>query len=235
MSVPRSVPQVVSMTLLLIGLLGSGAASAAQLPAPAGSPEQAVSTSQPAPRVLHGITIGPDGQPAADVPIALHLITETGGALVEEVASGVDGRFTIAAPDGPEDALYFVAARYEGELYIGPTFRPPFPTDSEYVVQVGVEETSAARMARGVSPDAVFVRPPASPWRWGIAFAVFVTLALVVTMLLLRARGPQPRRRILIRIAELDEDHEVGGADGAADDEYVAQRTELIERLRALG
>jgi hypothetical protein len=184
--------------------------------------------------VLRGVTIGPDGTPAPGVPIALHRVTDTGGALVRDVITDEEGRFTISAgADEPEDALYFVAARYEGGLFIGPTFRPPFPDDSEYVVQVGVDETSAARMARGVSPDQVFVRPPASPWRWGIALGVLVTLAVVCVILLLRMRGPQPRRRILISIAELDEDHATG--ETASEDDYLSRREDLVERLRALG
>jgi hypothetical protein len=204
----------------------TGDASATATPASAGG--------QPGGRVLRGVTIGPDGAPAPGVPIALHRVTETGGALVQDVITDEAGRFAITADDEADDALYFVAARYEGGLYIGPTFRPPFPEDSEYVVQVGVEETSAARMARGVSPDQVFVRPPASPWRWGIAFGVLVTLIVVGIILLLRMRGPEPRRRILISIAELDEDH-AAGETASEEHDYLSRREELVERLRALG
>jgi hypothetical protein len=239
-------------------MLAAPAAAVARLPAPgaAQQPGTVPAAGADSGRLLQGVVIGPDGNVVPGVPIALHRVAESGGAMVDEVGSDSIGRFTInVAEDDPADALYFVAARYQGELYIGPSFRPPFPEGSEYVVQVGIAETSASRIMSGVDADGVIIRPPASPWRWGIAAVVAAALIGFVVAIIIRARGPGTRRRLLIRVAELDEAHaaEYGAAagdaawaetgvaaapaarqDDATHEEYLARRDELIEQIRAL-
>jgi 5-hydroxyisourate hydrolase-like protein (transthyretin family) len=196
-----------------------------QEPAPAAAAAQGAQT------ILRGLVIDAQGNPAPGVPIALHRVAEAGGALVAQVTSEADGSFMIPVPDSePVEAMYFVAARHDGEFYIGPSLRRPFPVDSEYVVQIGVEATSASRMAQGVRPDEVFIRPPSSPWRWGIALTVFIATALFALFLLMRMRGPDPRRRLLIRIAELDEEQH--GGEALPDEAYRAERDDLFDRLR---
>lgn len=232
--------------LLVAGLCAPTPSPAAAMTAGAAN----TALQAPASQVLNGVVVDAAGNPVAAVPIALHRVVETGGAMVENVASDSAGQFSIRLrEDEPTGALYFVAARYEGELFIGPTFRPPFPDGAQYVVQVGLDATSAARMARGVDPGDVFVRPPASPWRWGIAATVLVAVIGLVAVLIVRARGPDTRRRLLIRIAELDEERAAPRADGSAEGgnaaaveapartsdegEYRALRDDLLDRLRS--
>jgi hypothetical protein len=241
--IPRSIAAVVLLLVAGAPLVGAASAQdAVTQPAPAGGR---------ADQLLVGLVIDADGEPVAAVPVALHRVTGGGGALVDNVTTDDHGRFRIAVPDADPDAVLFVAARYRGELYIGPALRAPFPEDADYVLQVGVEETSAAAIMRATEPAPVAMRPPASPLRWGIAVAVFAALAAVSFLLIRRARGPDARRRLLIRIAELDNAYERdvangSGADAGAEpdgrnhaaagsqEEYFERRQELVGRLRAL-
>lgn len=176
---------------------------------------------------LRGIVLDEHGAPVQDVPLALHRISDDGGMLVADATSDAAGRFRMAIVGSADDGnIYFVTARYRGELYIGPTFRPPIPGDAEYVVQVGIEEASASAMMRGTG--GVVVGPPPSPWRAAL-FGVFAIALLVAAALALRrVAGPAPRRRLLIRIARLDEEYAAAGPT----DEYFAERERLLDRLR---
>jgi hypothetical protein len=182
--------------------------------------------------VLRGLVLDERGAPAAGVPVALHRIAETGGALVEEATSDADGRFALHVGEpATSEAIFFVVARYHDELYIGPTFRPPFPADAEYVMHVGVEEASASAITRGAGQ--VAVAPPASPWRYALLGLLAVAFVAVAGTALARASGPPARRRLLIRIARLDED--IAAADGTAPADSLAERNRLLERLRSVG
>jgi hypothetical protein len=183
-------------------------------------------------QVLRGVVLDETGAPAREVPLGLHRIGEDGGTFVADATSDADGRFEmrVDAAASAED-IYFVTARYRDELYIGPTFRPPFPQDANYVVQVGLEETSASALMRGAV--GVVVGPPPSPWRWALFGLFAVALLAVGAALLQRAAGPAPRRRLLIRIARLDEEYAgVGRAEGLED--YHAERERLLDRLRTV-
>jgi hypothetical protein len=179
---------------------------------------------------LRGMVIDAAGEPAAGVPVALHRITDAGGALVDDAVSDADGRFAISVAGDLPDAIYFVAARYGDELYIGPTFRAPFPTAAEYVVQVGVPGTSASALVRGERAGDVVVATPPSLWRWALAAVVLLGIIVVGLLIIARAAGPPDRRRLLIRIARLDE---AAAASDPDDPEYLLQRERLLDRLRA--
>jgi hypothetical protein len=178
--------------------------------------------------VLRGIVLDETGAPSAGVPVALHRITDAGGGLVENATSDEAGRFELRLADEALDAVYFVAARYREELYIGPTFRPPFPEASDYVVQVGLEEASASALLRGTD---VTIAPPPSPWRWALLGVLILAFLIGAAVLVRRVVGPAPRRRLLIRIAELDEAL-AGSDDQAETDARQLERDRLFERLR---
>lgn len=220
---------------LALTLVTAAPALAAQSPVPpeppAGVQSEARTATQPDSQgelLLSGVVIDENGAPAAGVPVALHRITDVGGSLVENTESDETGRFQMRIAAAAVDAVYFVAARYRDEMYIGPTFRGPFPDAADYVVQVGIEEASASALIRG---GEVTVGPPPSAWRWAL-FAVIASAFLLVALLLLRrAFGPAPRRRLLIRIARLDETM-AAVDDAEAREAYRTQRERLFERLR---
>lgn len=68
---------------------------------------------------IDGVALGPDGQPLADVPVALHRVGGGAGAFAGSTVTGDDGRFRFLIED-PDSALYFAAMRYDGRMYIGP-------------------------------------------------------------------------------------------------------------------
>jgi hypothetical protein len=61
--------------------------------------------------------------------------------MLGEALTDADGAFVLTA-DGPvqPDAVYFVATRLGGQLFIGPMLRPPL-TDLEYVLEAGAGAT----------------------------------------------------------------------------------------------
>jgi hypothetical protein len=159
--------------------------------------------------VLSGRVLGPGGQPVADHAVLLHRVTDEGGAKLAEGTTGADGAFTLrAAGDGPPNAVFFVAARFEGKLYVGPLLKPPFPDDGSYVVQVGVPGVGAVTDIAGGPAGAPVSAPAAAiPARPGAPFALVLLIAAITggALLSVHGLGPSRRRRALIALAELDE------------------------------
>jgi hypothetical protein len=183
-------------------------------------------------QVLRGVVLDESGAPAPGIPLGLHRIGDDGGTFVADATSDAAGRFEMRVEAAASaEHIYFVTARYRDELYIGPTFRPPFPQDADYVVQVGLEETSASALMRGAG--GVVVGPPPSPWRWALLGLFAVALLAATAVLLRRAAGPAPRRRLLIRIARLDEEY-AGAGNAEALEDYRTERDRLLDRLRAI-
>jgi hypothetical protein len=73
---------------------------------------------------VRGRVIGPDNAGGQDQRVVLHRVDESGGFTIAEAISGDDGTFELRAGDTDTTGVYFVAARYDEELYIGPPFRP---------------------------------------------------------------------------------------------------------------
>lgn len=187
--------------------------------------------------VLSGRVLGPGGQPVADHAVLLHRVTDDGGAKLAEGTTGADGEFTLRAPDdGPPNAVFFVAARFEGKLYVGPLLKPPFPTDGSYLVQVGVPGVGAVTDIAG-EPGAAPIAEPgvapavAAPAMPGATFALILLGAAVAggALLTVHGLGPSRRRRALIALAELDESRDRPEGDGGPESR---NRRDLI--LRAM-
>lgn len=184
---------------------------------------------------VRGRLVDADGQAIRDERVVLHRVAGATGANIAETRSDGEGRFVIPVDSANQpDAVYFLAARWDGELYIGEAFRAPF-ADTEHVLQVGVPGTSASALIEGTgaatqmpTSPAAGGGSPATRTSW-LLFAVPVIALLGVALyFLLRTRtAVSPRRALLREVAELDLQHA-----GSATDEYRAARAELIARLR---
>jgi hypothetical protein len=174
--------------------------------------------------VVSGRLVDTAGVAVADLDVVLHRVSDAGGARVAEGRADAQGNFTLQGEEDPvSGSVYFVAARLGERLYIGPFIRPPLPATG-YEVVVGGEPVNfgAATLPTVSSPP---LRPPASPRRWWLAIAPAIGLTGVAFFMAVRARGPSSRRRLLIRIAELD--LAADGGDAAAANE----RQRLVDRL----
>ena len=154
-----------------------------------------------------GAILGPDNVPLAEQTVVLHRVQASAGETVAETTTAADGRFELAFPQVTDTlAIYFVATRYEGELYIGAPFRAGEQTPGGQVIQVGLPGTSATALLDG-APSAI-PRPMGRPLtnRNWLLFAIpLVGVAAVgVYALVPRHRIPADRA-LLIRIAEIDE------------------------------
>lgn len=196
---------------------------------------------------LPGRVIGPSGETMPGHVVVLHRVANMAGATVATDTTDADGRFVLVSEDsaatpGPAPT-YFVAARYQGELYIGAPFQPPLPDGIEYTVQVGVPGTSAsALMGSNTGGPATSMPPSGSsepfPYaRWLFLVIPLLIVALVGGYMLTRRRTPETRRRLLAQIAELDETHDSELAAGHIEDStlYWAERRALLEQLTRAG
>lgn len=209
--------------LFLLLVLGSAAPAAAQ-----------VTDS------VRGQLIDRDGAPLADQRVLLHRVVGNAGANIAEARTAADGRFAVAVDSADNaEAVYFLAARWEGELYIGEAFRAPVGA-TEHVLQVGVPGTSASALIDGTAPGPPMGGlpqggppvgaggRPATGTSWLLFAIPAISLLGVVAYFVLRGRVAVPeRRRLLAEVAELDLHH----ADSPTAD-YRARRAALLEQLR---
>lgn len=186
---------------------------------------------------VEGRVVGPDGQPVAGQAVVLHRVTPEGGTLLAQATAGDDGRFALEAPGPvPADAVFFVASRYEGRLYIGPMLRPPLEAGSEVTLEVG-DPTRALELAAAPAtapPQALPGAATGTSRRWLLLLAPVAGLLGVVGWAISAAVGPGRRRRLLIRIAQLDNRFQDAGEAGVAA-EYQARRRRLLDELDAIG
>ena len=182
---------------------------------------------------VHGRVLGPDGAPLAMERVVLHRVDRSGGATVAEAPSGADGRFLLNAPASNDtSAVYFVAARYQGELYIGQPFRPAMEgTPEQQVLQVGVPETSASAQLA----DAAGSPPPLGRTVTSRNALLLIAPLLIasgaVLYLVVPRRRVAPGRALLIRIAEIDE--RLPDAPQGQRETMREERTRLLQQLRA--
>ena len=208
-------------------ILALGAAAAGPLPTGA----------QEVPGALDGQVIGPDGSPVSGQVVVLHRVAGGSGATVAEDTSDAEGRFTLRFEPASDEATatYFVASRWEGELYIGPPFRTPIDTAGDYTMQVGVPGTSASTLLGTAAQRPQPMAAPAPfPYRtWLFLIIPLLVMALAAGYLLTRGRGRLRRRQLLLEIARLDETFEAELEEGAIADSapYWAERRSLLERL----
>lgn len=216
-------------SLLMVALFLSLAAGA-RAQAPAG--------------VLHGMVADTAGKPVADQALTLHRVNAAGGAMVDTSRTDARGRFTLKLPaESDTSALYFVATRWQGQLYIGAPFKPPAPVGTTYTVTVGVNPvqmgpaTGAGAQPAGPMGGAAPAEPTAQPGssgagRWFLAVILgLVALGAIAYALMSagRDRSRQRRRELLVRIAELDERAETARPDEAAAIER--ERADLVAQL----
>jgi hypothetical protein len=188
---------------------------------------------------VRGRVVDRDGGPVVDQAVLLHRVVGMSGANIAQARSDSAGRFVIPVDSlGGSEATYFLAARWQDELYIGEAFKEPL-TDADHVLQVGVPGTSATALLEGTTPrtggaampaalPAAATGSPATGSRWLLFLVPGVALAGVLVYVLLRQRpGISPRRQLLVRVAELDLANAAGGDTSAQD-----RRAELIAQLR---
>lgn len=181
--------------------------------------------------IVAGRVVGPDGAPLADQAMMLHRVDQSGGSTIAETMSGGDGAFTMSAPLSTDSsAVYFVAARYTGELYIGSPFRQDEPARSAQLIQVGNPATSAAALMNPDGATRPVVERPATGRSWLLLIVPLVGAASVGLYILSgRSRIP-PERSLLLRVAELDE--RMTSAPRAQQESLLQERTEIMARLR---
>ena len=189
--------------------------------------------------VLQGRVIGPDGVAVAGQTVVLHRVAGGAGATIAEATTDAQGSFALRfdAPELDGDAAYFVAARWQDELYLGPPFRTPIDSTADYTMQVGVPGTSASVLLGNAQPAGA-APPPAPdatfPYRaWLLLIIPLLVLALGTGYLLTRGRGAGRRRKLLLEVALLDDafESELEQGDIADSRRYWAERRTLLERL----
>ena len=183
---------------------------------------------------VEGRIVGPDNAPLADQTVVLHRVQRQTGETVAEAVTGEDGGFTLPLPtDSDTSAVYFVATRYAGELYIGEPFRRGLQEPGDQTIQVGVPGTSATALldgAGGASPMAQPVGRPLTNRNWLLLIIPLVGVAAVALYALIpRSRIPADRAA-LIRIAELDE--RMSSAPDAQRELLLEERHRLTAQLR---
>jgi len=175
---------------------------------------------------INGRVIDPQDKPVAGLEVLLHAVNETTGSDVDKATTADDGTFKLTAPTTDETAVYFVAVTWEGQLFMGDLLRPPFPSDQEYVVRVGVNPVDLSGIAEA---------PPVSAEEQkrerGAGAVVIVAAGAVIAALLGYGlhRRPASQRRWLVELARIEDDI------AAEPDSSVLQkrRAELRARLKA--
>jgi hypothetical protein len=186
---------------------------------------------QPGDLTVRGRVIGPDNAGIIGQRVVLHRVDGSGGATIAESISEEDGRFELsAAATADTSAVYFVAARYDEELYIGPPFRPGEQLVMDQLIQVGIPAMSAtALMEQGELPPTPRSRSSETPG-WLLLLIPLVGVAGVAVYALRPRATITEERALLIRIAEVDEELATAPADRRA--ALLEERSELMEQLR---
>lgn len=162
---------------------------------------------------LTGTVVDSTGRPVAGLELTLHRVSGQSGAPVAHDTSDAQGGFRLAVPAESEpDAIFFVATRYDGELYVGPTFKAPYPAGQPYTLTVGVNPIRAeALQAQPGSPAPVPEAARAEDRRAGrLFFAVLLALAALAALGIAgvrwrRDRLERRRRGFVLEVAALDE------------------------------
>jgi hypothetical protein len=181
--------------------------------------------------VVSGRVIGPDNAGLTGQRVVLHRVDEAGGATIAEAVSGEAGRFELRAPATTDTVgVYFVAARYDEELYIGPPFRPLVDPETEHVIQVGIPSMSATAMMQDPLGGMGMPQRQSRSRTWLLVLIPLVGVAGVIVYALLSRSAIPGERRLLIRVAELDERMEA--APEGQRDSLREERARLMAQLR---
>lgn len=187
---------------------------------------------QAATGTVGGRILAPDNTPVGGQHVVLHRVQEASGTTVSEAVTAADGRFTLDVPPGTDTtAIYFVATRYEGELYIGAPFRAGEQNPAGEIIQVGVPGTSATALLGGGATMPQTMGRPATSRNWLLLVIPLVGVAAVAVYALIpRGRVPEDRA-LLIRVAELDE--RMSSVPDSERPSLLEERSRLTTRLRA--
>lgn len=179
-----------------------------------------------------GRILGPDDTPLGGQDVVLHRVQEASGTTVAQTVTAADGRFTLDLPPGTDTtAIYFVATRYGGELYIGAPFRAGEQNPDGEIIQVGIPGTSATALLGGGTTMPQTAGRPATSRNWLLLVIPLLGVAAVAVYALIpRGRVPEDRA-LLIRIAELDE--RMTSVPDPERSSLVEERSRLTTRLRA--
>ena len=175
---------------------------------------------------INGRVVDPQEKPVAGLEVLLHAVTESSGSDVDKDTTAEDGTFRLSAPSADANAVYFVAVTWQGQLFMGDLLRPPFPTDQEYLVRVGVNPVDLSGVA-----DAPPVSPEEQKKERSAGAVVILAAGAVIAALLGYGlhRRPASQRRWLVELARIEDDI-------AADPDSSAlqkRRAELRARLKA--
>lgn len=170
-------------------------------------------------QTLPGQVLNAQEQPVPGLEVFLHRVTEGGGTIVATDTTDAAGEFALRVQTDAPEAVFFVAARYEGQLHIGSMLRAPFPQAS-YVLRVGIDPVN-------VTPEVA--ETPASPDRRGITLAVMSALLLAAGIAALRMMRPPAERRMLLRLAQLEETRDPAGRMSP---DAETERSRILARLR---
>lgn len=185
--------------------------------------------------MVAGTAVGPDNAPMAAQRVLLHRVDASGGATIAEAETDEDGRFVMSAPASADSAaVYFVAARHEGELYIGPPFRGDQGSATDQLLQIGVPGMSATSLleeAQGGFGAAMPTGRPATSRNWLLLIIPLVGVAGVALFMLVPSSRIPDDRRLLIQVAEMDE--RMTTAPQAQREALLVEREQLMARLRS--
>jgi hypothetical protein len=175
---------------------------------------------------IAGHAIDPQGQPLSGLEVLLHRVDGAGGASLGSATTDSTGAFSIAAEAVADtQAVYFAAARLDGQLYIGPFVRDP-DGSTPYMLVVGGEPVSlgpALPQTTSMPP----VSPGGGPRRQLLVLLPLLALLGVAGWALAKSARTPARRRTLARMAIIDEEIE----QGADDPQLEADRRRLMEQL----
>jgi hypothetical protein len=162
---------------------------------------------------VRGRVLDEQGGPVPNIEVLLHRVTVAGGGTVAADTSDASGAFTLVAPPETDSAaIFFVAVRQAGELFMGEMMRLPFPDTLEYMIEAGDEPVG--------TPE-----PVAPEDRRAGLFVILAGGALVVGVLLFAFRRRVPEhRRLLVELANLDDKDKSPSAE--------RRRKHLYERLK---
>jgi hypothetical protein len=181
---------------------------------------------------LRGRAVDPQGAPVAGLEVLLHRVAGGSGANIARDTTGEDGSFTLTAEGpSPDSAVFFAAARYRNELFVGEFVRPPFDAGMSYTLVVGGQPfsmDSPLPVAPGSAPSI-----PAPSSSWILLLVPVLALGAVVYAAVTRSGRPTRHRRLLIRLAAFDEDAAAAGSGaGSAEDEAAKrERERIMEQL----
>lgn len=203
--------------------------------------------------MLKGRVLDAAGQPVPHLLITVHRVdAKGGGAAVAHDTTTDDGAFQATLTTDGGQAIYFAAAHYKGQLYIGPPLQSPLPPSESYVLTVGTPATSGNALvqaldaatgggqggvggvaSQGASTVAAQAHKAAVFWT---GLIVMLLLAAAATAYRRQQAGraePAPGRAALMRLAAVEEYvAALGVGETDARSRAESTRNGLLQELR---